>query len=100
MKYKNLFTVLFILIILLFYNMFCYALVNANVKEASKYALDSYFNESMEYDYVMATNNSNDSINVFVKSNNKYYRFVMVKNGAFYTIREVNDNIPIYVLRK
>ena len=39
--------------------------------------------------------NENATISVFIKSNNKYYRFIFENNGG-YKLLNVDTNIPIY----
>lgn len=106
MKNKHIFIILAIMVVLLLYNLFCYALVNRNIEIGSKNLIQNYFqtvspNNYTKYEYLMATNNDDGSINIFVKtknnSSNEYYRFIVARNGALYSLKDVNRNVPAYV---
>lgn len=100
MKVKNYFIILTILFILLFYNLFAYKFANNRIEEQTKYAITNYFKSSnvdnLDYEYIKATLNENATISVFIKSNNKYYRFIFENNGG-YKLLNVDTNIPIYI---
>lgn len=105
MKLKTYFIILLVLLLLLFYNVFCYSFANHRIESITKYQINNYFknqyaNCNIEYEYIKATVNDNDSINVFVKTNNKkvnnYYRFVF-DNINGYKLITVNQEIPVYI---
>ena len=100
MKVKNYFIILTVLFILLFYNLFAYKFANNRIEEQTKYAITNYFKilsiNNLDYEYIKATLNENATISVFIKSNNKYYRFIFENNGG-YKLLNVDTNIPIYI---
>lgn len=101
MKVKNYFIILIVLFILLFYNMFAYKFANNRIEEQTKYAITNYLKNNYNlsdftYDYIKSTINDDASINVFIKYNNKKYRFIFENNGGFKLI-SVNTNIPAYI---
>lgn len=100
MKVKNYFIILTVLFILLFYNLFAYKFANNRIEEQTKYAITNYFKSlsinNLDYEYIKATLNENATISVFIKSNNKYYRFIFENNGG-YKLLNVNTDIPIYI---
>ncbi len=107
MKTKKLVSILLILGVFLAYNIFCYALLNNNIKNNTMSPINSYLKviydlNDTSYKYLKATINSDNSINVYVKLNsqelkNKYYRFIFVNQDSKYQIIEVNQNIPAYI---
>ena len=100
MKVKNYFIILTVLFILLFCNLFAYKFANNRIEEQTKYAITNYFKilsiNNLDYEYIKATLNENATISVFIKSNNKYYRFIFENNGG-YKLLNVNTNIPVYI---
>lgn len=100
MKVKNYFIILAVLFILLFYNLFAYKFANNRIEEHTKYAITNYFKSlnvnNLDYEYIKATLNENATINVFIKYNNKYYRFIFENNGG-YKLLNVNVDIPVYI---
>lgn len=96
MKIKNYFIILIVLFILLFYNLFAYKFANKSIMSQTKYTITSYFNNNVDYDYIKATLNEDATINVFIKYNKKYYRFIFENNGG-YKLIAVNQNIPPYI---
>jgi len=101
MKVKNYFIILIVLFILLFYNIFAYKFANNRIYEQTKYAITSYFNNTSDikdfkYEYIKATLNEDATVNVFIKYNNHYYRFIFENNGGFKLV-SVNINIPAYI---
>lgn len=106
MKTKVLLNILIIVLVLLFYNMFCYFFVNRVLDNGTKNIINSYFNNScsncdFSYEYLKATNNEDGTINIFVKVDSKYfdkyYRFIVFKNGPSYQLKEVNNTVPAYI---
>lgn len=100
MKVKNYFIILTVLFILLFYNLFAYKFANNRIEEQTKYAIANYFKSlnvnNLDYEYIKATLKENATINVFIKYNNKYYRFIFENNGG-YKLLSVNADIPVYI---
>lgn len=94
MKLKTYFIILVVLFILLFYNVFAYKFANRKIESQTKYTINNYFNN--EYEYIKATVNSDATVNVFVRYDKKYYRFVFENNGGF-KLLNVNNDIPSYV---
>ena len=100
MKVKNYFIILTVLFILLFYNLLAYKFANNRIEEQTKYAIANYFKSlnvnNLDYEYIKATLKENATINVFIKYNNKYYRFIFENNGG-YKLLSVNADIPVYI---
>jgi len=105
MKTKSLIIILVVVLILLVYNLFCYGFANKIIDTNSKNIITNYFdniNVNSKYKYIKATSNEDSSINVFVyindtNLNHKYYRFILDKYNGDLKIREVNNDIPIYI---
>lgn len=100
MKVKTYFIILTVLFILLFYNLFAYKFANNRIEEQTKYAITNYFKslnfDNLDYEYIKATLNENATISVFIKFNNKYYRFIFENNGG-YKLLNIDTNIPVYI---
>lgn len=101
MKVRNLLIILFFMVVLLVYNMFCYYFVNKTIDNGSKYEIQSYlaniYGENVHYKYKSAMYNEDNTVSVYVKVDSDYYQFVMIKNGNLYFISRVNQDIPVYI---
>ncbi len=108
MKVKTYFIILIILFILFFYSLFCYTLVNKAIFNGTNTFIKDYFDKTCnhctyKYKMVRSTLNKDGSINVFIKVESdklqKYYRFIVVKNG-YYELVEINQDIPSYIKKE
>lgn len=102
MKLKHIFIILIVVIILLFYNLFCYHLVNKQIEKNTKNIIESYFavtcrNCSHDYQYLRATKNEDGTMNVYIKENQNYYRFILNQVNNQYQLIEVSQDIPAYI---
>lgn len=105
MKLKTYFMILLVLFVLLFYNSFSYWFANNMIDDRTKYQITTYFNNrcdncNFKYKYIKATLNEDQTINVFIKTDNKdfnkYYRVIFENNGG-YNLIKVNQDIPAYI---
>ena len=105
MKTKYLFIVLIVVFVLLIYNIFFYSFVNNHIKNGTENIISDYLKNvcndcKFEYEYLGATSNEDNSINVFVKVDSdilkEYYHFIVDKNNT-YQIINVNNDIPPYI---
>ena len=74
MKTKNLITILSVIICLLLYNIFLYKTINKSIDNGTKNIITTYLknkchNCEFKYEYLMATTNDDNTINVFIKVN-------------------------------
>ncbi len=101
MKYKHLFMVLTVAVLLLFYNMFCYSLINNMIDNNTRQHISNYFkskcgNCNFDYKYLMATVNKDKSINVYIKIDKANYK-VVFENSSYSNIIGVSKDIPAYI---
>jgi len=75
------------------------------INDRTKYQITNYFNNmcdncNFSYEYIKATVNDDQTINVYIKTNNKnfekYYRVIFENNGGYKLIK-VSQDIPTYI---
>ena len=100
MKTKTLLILMGITIILLIYNLFCYKLANSIIQDKTKEQIKNYlnnlYNQDIDYDYLNTYSNKDNSISVYIRAKDQYYRFIMVNDNG-YKILDVNQDIPVYI---
>lgn len=94
MKTKNYLVIMAILFVLLLYNILIYNFTNKKIYKETKNLIGDYFNTE-KYEYLKATSNKDDSLNVFIRINDSYYRVVIPSNYS--KIITVNKDIPAYI---
>lgn len=107
MKFRNLLMFLLVLTLLLGYNLLCYFFVNDIISRDVRPTINNYFKNicnNCDYDYKFkkATPNYDGTLNIFVKVDSerlddKYFKFMMIKNGYSYEIVNVSNNVPAYI---
>jgi len=105
MKYKHLLIILVVFVVLFLYNLFLYTLLNNIIKDNTEALIAPYLNGicncEAQYKYLMATNNNDGSINVYIKTQGNsledYYRFVFIPHYNNYKLIGINNDIPLYV---
>ncbi len=100
MKIKTLVVLLVIVLVLLVYNIFIYSFLNSNIDSQTRYQITTYLknniNQDGYYKYITASNNKDGTINVYIKIEDEYYHFIMVRDNG-YKIILVNQEIPEYI---
>lgn len=102
MKTKVLLWILGGAVILILYNILCYSCVNMIVNNNTKIAIYDYFStkynkKDLHYEYKKAINNSDGTINVFIKYDEIYYKVILKQFGNNYQVILVNNDIPVYI---
>ncbi|MBE6154799.1 MAG: hypothetical protein E7163_04435 [Firmicutes bacterium] len=105
MKYKHLLIILVVFVVLFVYNLLLYSFLNKIIENNTKDLIIPYLNGicncEAHYKYIMATNNDDGSINVFVKTIDSnlenYYRFVFTPNYNNYKLIDINNDMPLYI---
>ena len=97
MKFKNLFIFLTIILILLFYNLFCYSYAKKIIYRETRSNITNYLQrinlKYTEFEFKDVKTYSNNLISVFIESNNTKYEIIVNNN---YEIVKVNKNIPTF----
>ncbi len=93
MKAKNLMVIFIIVLSLLFYNLFCYKLVNKIIEKDTKNTISNYLNTEDKIKYLKVIYNNNN-YNIYIKNKNNYYHFILDNN---YNIIDVNQKVPLYI---
>ena len=105
MKYKHLLIILVVFVVLFVYNLLLYSFLNKIIENNTKDLIIPYLNGicncEVNYKYIMATNNDDRSINVYIKTHENtledYYRFVFIPNYNNYKLIDINNDIPLYI---
>lgn len=94
MKTRNYLIIMIALVILLLYNVLLYNFTNKRIYKETKNLIGDYFNTD-KYEYIRATSNKDDSLNVFIRLKDNYYRVVIP--NSYGKIIAVNEDIPVYI---
>ena len=96
MKYKTLFIILSVVLILLIYFGLCYRLANNPIEKQTKSVISKYLktNNINDYEFIKAFKFEENNYNIYIKANDDYYNFVLDNN---YNIIDVSNKIPCYI---
>lgn len=101
-KVKHLILIQVLVGFILGYNLFCYRFINKMIDYESRMVITNYlknnFNkEDITYKYEKTVLNKDKSMNIYIKVNKQYYRFLVIRNREDYRILKVDTEVPQYI---